>query len=140
MLFSVILTITMLSGGIQDTPTQVLSIKQNGLSGDRCSTEQILLENECVEIPKLLKKPAPKYPGNAQRALVEGTVGLKAVLQPDGTIGEIQVTSGFSNPKFGFEDAVIKALEKWRYQPVLLHGKPVSVPFEVRVEFKFSSR
>jgi TonB family protein len=100
----------------------------------------MLLEAECADLPKLLKKRTPTYPSLAQRALVQATVGLTATLQPDGSIGDIRITSPSGVPKAGFEDAVTTALAKWRYQPVLLHGKPLPVPFEVKVEFKIGSR
>ena len=138
MSFSIVLTVALVAGMMG--PIENLSISQVGLAGDRCPKDQMLLNSECVNLPKLLKKPTPRYPDLARRALVEATVGLSATLQPDGTIADIRVTSPAEVPKLGFEDSVSKALEKWRFQPVLLDGKPVAVPFEVKVEFKLSSR
>src|SRR4029077_17819651 len=127
MSFSLIVTVAIVASAI-GSPGQVMSVTQTGLAADRCPKEQMMLESECVDLPKLLKKPAVRYPGMGERAVVVGTVGFTATLQPDGTIGDIRVTHPLA-PKLGFEDAAIKALKKWRYEAVLRHGKAVTVPF-----------
>src|SRR6185369_12395345 len=104
MSFSLVLTVALVTGMMG--PIENLSISQTSLAGDRCPQNQMLLSNECMDLPKLLKKSTPRYPDIGKRALVEATVGLSATLQPDGTIGEIRVTSPSGVPKAGFEDAV----------------------------------
>jgi TonB family protein len=139
MLFSILLTVTMTTSAI-GAQTEVMSITQTSLAADRCSSDQILLESECVALPTLLKKRTPSYPTLALRALLQTTVEFTATVRPDGTIGDIRVTKPSGAPKLGFEKAVTTAFEKWHYQPVLLHGKPVSIPFVLKVEFKIESR
>src|SRR2546427_6445479 len=130
----VVLIIMMLSTDAQDTSIPFLDASSNA----GCPSGQALLENECVNVPKLVKRKVPVYPELARRAKVQATVELMAVIQPDGTIGDITVIKPTGLPQAGFEDAAIKAVKKWRYEPVILHGKPVPVRFKVKVEFFLS--
>jgi TonB family protein len=139
MLFSLILIVTTATNAI-DAPTELMSIAQTTLAADRCPNDQMLLESECVALPKLLKKRTPSYPTLARRALLSDTVEFTATIRPDGSIGDVNVTKPSGVPKAGFEKAVTTALEKWHYQPVLLHGQPVAVSFALKVEFKIGSR
>ena len=79
----------------------------------------------------------PKYPRVARMAGVDGSVVLLAAIRPDGTVGEIEVLRA-SDPRFGFEFAVIEAVKQWRYRPGLMHGRPVTVYVRVIVEFTLS--
>lgn len=106
---------------------------------DRCPEGQSFLVDECVDTPKIVKRTLPKYPPLAQRAKVQGTVELMAVLLPDGKVGDVRVTKGPGNPKLGFEDAAIEAVKQWQYTPVILHGKPTAVWFEAKVNFFLSN-
>ncbi len=139
MSFSLVLTVVLVTGSL--SPAETLSISQTGLGDDRCPQVQMLIDSQCVDLPKILEKKAPRYPAQGRRALISGTVELTATLQPDGTIGDIRVPKPVpALTKLGFDDEVKKALQKWRYQPVLVDGKPVAVPFEIKAEFKFSDR
>jgi TonB family protein len=106
-------------------------------SAHRCPEGQGLLEGECVKYPKLLKRKTPAYPPLAQRAKVQGTVVMLATLLPDGTVGDITVTKG-PGKKLGFEESAIKAVKKWVYEPVVLHGKPIAIQFDVTVNFSLT--
>ena len=103
-----------------------------------CPEGQRLLEGECVKVPKLVKHKNPAYPEMARRAKVQTTVEMLATLLPDGTVGDVIVTKGSGIPELGFEDSALKAVKKWVYEPVLLHGKPTPVQFEVIVKFSLT--
>src|SRR5215471_4156509 len=110
--------------GIHGAPEQIMSVKQISLAGDRCTAKQMLLESDCVDLPKVLKKPEPKYPHLAARASMGANVSLTASLDPKGKVADIRVTHFTGDPNAGFQDAATKALASWRFQPALLHGKP----------------
>ena len=59
----------------------------------------------------LLKKVEPIYPRLMLAAKREGTVVLDAIINPDGTIGEVTVQS----PASPFVQAAIDAVRQWRY-------------------------
>lgn len=132
-LLLVLVALMLATGGQEQAIPFLDSSSSNG-----CPQGQTMLENECVNVPKLLKQKPPEYPEVARIAKLQATVELMAILQPDGTVGEVRVTKPSGAPKAGFEDAAIKAVKKWRYEPVVSHGKPIAVQFKVSVEFKMS--
>ena len=53
-----------------------------------------------VESPRVIREVTPKYTAEAMRAKVQGVVWLDAVVLPDGTVGDVQVTRSL-DPVFG---------------------------------------
>jgi protein TonB len=76
----------------------------------------------------------PKYPDLARRAGLQGTVILLAVIEKDGSVGEIEVVKS-PDQRWGFDLAAIDAVKQWRYQPALMNGGPVAAYIQVMVEF-----
>src|SRR5713226_4694686 len=77
---------------------------------------------------------APKYPPEAGRARIEGTVVLLAVIGKDGTVEDVRVQSGLSV----LAQAAIEAVKQWRYRPYLLNGEPVEVDSQITINFTLS--
>ncbi len=77
---------------------------------------------------------APKYPPEAGRARIEGTVVLLAVIGKDGTVEDVRVKSGLSL----LAQAAIEAVKRWRYRPYLLNGEPVEVDSQITINFTLS--
>jgi periplasmic protein TonB len=77
---------------------------------------------------------APKYPPEAGRARIEGTVVLLAVIGQDGTVEDVRVKSGLSV----LAQAAIEAVKQWRYRPYLLNGEPVEVDSQITINFTLS--
>jgi len=77
---------------------------------------------------------APKYPPEAGRARIEGTVVLLAVIGKDGTVQDVRVQSGSSM----LAQAAIEAVKQWRYRPYLLNGEPVEVDSQITINFNLS--
>jgi TonB family protein len=88
---------------------------------------------ETSELQKRLAySVAPVYPEVARQAGMEGDVVLRAYISSDGRVASLKVLSG--SPVLA--RAAIKAVEKWRYQPVLIHGQPVNVVTTLTVAFR----
>jgi periplasmic protein TonB len=77
---------------------------------------------------------APKYPPEAGRARIAGTVVLMAVIGKDGTVQEVRVQSGLPV----LAQAAIDAVKQWRYRPYLLNGEPVEVDSQITINFNLS--
>jgi len=77
---------------------------------------------------------APKYPAEAGRARIEGTVVLLAVIGKDGTVEDVRVEKGLPV----LAQAAIEAVKKWRYRPYLLNGEPVEVDSQITINFTLS--
>jgi protein TonB len=80
-------------------------------------------------------KVEPPFPELARVARVPGRVALRAVIDENGAVDEIEVID-CNRPGYGFDDAAIEAVGQWRYRPATLRGRPVAVYFVVLVEFK----
>jgi protein TonB len=79
----------------------------------------------------LMHKVEPVYPIIAQRAHVQGTVELKALISKEGTIQNLQLVKG--HPLL--VSAAIDAVKQWRYRPYILNGEPIEVETTVFVNF-----
>jgi periplasmic protein TonB len=77
---------------------------------------------------------APKYPPEAGRERIEGTVVLMAVIGKDGTVRDVQVESGLPL----LAQAAIEAVKQWRYRPYLLNGQPVEIDSQITINFNLS--
>lgn len=77
---------------------------------------------------------APKYPPEAGRARIEGTVVLFAVIGKDGTVQDVRVENGLPV----LAQAAIEAVKQWRYRPYLLNGEPVEVDSQITINFTLS--
>ncbi|MBV9183036.1 MAG: energy transducer TonB [Acidobacteria bacterium] len=82
----------------------------------------------------LIYDVAPKYPPEAGRARIEGTVVLMAVIGKDGTVRDVQVESGLPV----LAQAAIDAVKQWRYRPYLLNGEPVEIDSQITINFNLS--
>ena len=90
-----------------------------------------------VTNPKLIPetKVQPEYPELARVARLEGNVILQAIINADGSVGDLEVLR-CNRPSMGFEEAAMSAVKEWRYEPATQNGRPVEVYFTVFVEFK----
>ncbi|MGE5815551.1 MAG: energy transducer TonB [Acidobacteriota bacterium] len=90
-----------------------------------------------IEIPRVLREVKPQYTADAMRAKVQGVVELEAVVLPDGSVGDVQVTRSLDRT-FGLDNEAIKAVKQWRFAPGTRLGQPV--PVLVTIELTFTLR
>jgi len=88
-----------------------------------------------VMAANLVHQVLPTYPEYAKRSGISGTVRLHAVIAKDGTIRLLQYVSGPTELK----DESIRAVNQWRYKPVLLNGHPVEVDTTIDVVYTLSA-
>jgi len=84
----------------------------------------------------LLKSLPPVYPSKASMSRKEGWVELEFTVSQTGQVKDVMVRAA-SIPGL-FDDAAVKAVSQWRYQPVLRDLKPVPVRAELRIRFALS--
>lgn len=87
-----------------------------------------------IVTPKLLNEVKPAYTADAMRAKIQGSVHLDAVVLPDGSVGNVQITRSL-DPTFGLDQEAIKAVKRWRFIPGTRQGQPVHVIVEIEVTF-----
>lgn len=82
----------------------------------------------------LIRRVQPEYPALARQARIQGTVVLRAVINREGAIQDLQVISG--HPLL--VQAALDAVRQWRYRPYYLNDQPVEVETQVTVNFSLS--
>jgi protein TonB len=87
--------------------------------------------------PELIKESYvhPRYPVLQRGRGVETRVILRAVVHPDGSVGDVVVLES-SRPNLGFEEAAIAAVKRWRYKPGTHDGKAVDMAITINVMFR----
>jgi protein TonB len=84
-----------------------------------------------VREPKKIVDVRPVYPEIAQRARVEGSVLLEAVINERGVVERVKVLRSIPL----LDGAAVAAVQAWRYTPTTLNGVPVSVLMTITVNF-----
>ena len=87
-----------------------------------------------LQAPALIHRVEPDYPGVAVAGKVSGTVILEATVNESGAVTDVHVLRSI----LLLDQAAIKAVKQWRYQPLVLNGQPV--PFILVVTVTFSLR
>ena len=79
----------------------------------------------------LVVRVQPVYPPLARQARVQGTVELRAIINREGKIENLQALNG--SPLL--IPAAIDAVRQWRYRPYYLNGEPIEVETMITVNF-----
>ncbi len=103
-----------------------------------------------LTLPKVISRVRPAYTATAFRAKIEGTVILSAVVEKDGTVGEVKILRSLDASAarrlqdtapagpMGLDEEAIRAAKHWRFEPGTKDGKPV--PVVVTLELTFTLR
>ena len=83
--------------------------------------------------PNYLRNPPPKYPAESRKLREEGLVLLKVSVTANGRAADVQLqrSSGFAR----LDDAALKAVRGWEFNPARAGGTPVACAVEVPVRF-----
>jgi TonB family protein len=84
--------------------------------------------------PRLIKEVKPNYTGDAMRAKIQGVVTMEAVVNPDGSVGQVQITRSLDST-FGLDQEAIRTVKQWRFAPGTRQGVPVPVLVEIEMTF-----
>lgn len=88
------------------------------------------------ELTPLVRVP-PEYPHSALLKETEGYVILMFTVTETGSVADPEVIA--SSPAGTFDRAAIKAVLRWKYQPQLADGKPVSVVTKTKIKFEMAN-
>jgi protein TonB len=84
--------------------------------------------------PRAIIRIDPRYPAHAARNGIEGFVRLSFGVSVSGEVIDINVIE--SEPRNTFDSPAKQALRKWRYQPKMVNGGPVSMDgLQIRLDF-----
>ncbi len=96
-------------------------------------------EGDLVENPDTPPQPVSTtratYPPLARQRRVEGTVILRALVDENGTVQEVQVLRGV-RPDLGIDNAAAAALRAWRFRPATKDGVRVKAWYTTSMPFQ----
>jgi protein TonB len=95
--------------------------------------EKVLSVGGDVSMPVKVYAPEPVYPELARRVRAQGLVILQAVIDQEGRVVSAEIVRA---PPMGLGEAALEAVRQWRYEPAMLHGRPVAVTFSLTVRFE----
>jgi protein TonB len=117
-------------GGIVSATSNLASVPKLAVA-----TPQRVRISQGVTKGLLIHRVEPTYPTLAKEARVQGDVLLRAIIDTNGNIKDLQLVSG--HPMLVL--AAIQAVQQWRYKPYLLNGQPVEVETTINVIFSLTS-
>jgi TonB family protein len=87
-----------------------------------------------VTQPVLVREFKPNYTPEAMRAKIQGVVWLEAVVNENGSVGQVRVTRSL-DPTFGLDLEAERTVKKWIFSPGTRLGRPVPVLIEIEMSF-----
>ena len=88
-----------------------------------------------VTTPRKIFAPSPQYTEEARQARVQGVVIVQAIIDCRGDVTDITVLKGLP---LGLTEASVEAISQWRFEPARLDGRPVSVYYNLTVNFRLA--
>jgi TonB family protein len=85
-----------------------------------------------LQIGRVISRVDPIYPEDAKQQGIEGAVRLHVVVGRDGSVQNVEPTSG---PNL-LAKAAVSAVREWRYAQTLLGGQPVETEQDIVVKFR----
>ncbi len=83
--------------------------------------------------PKKIVHVDPQYTEIARKARIQGAVILRATIDQQGGITDVEVLRGL---QMGLTEAAVAAVRQWKFKPATLNGRPVAVYFNLTVTFQ----
>ena len=91
-----------------------------------------LCRNERGVFPHATYQPEPEYDDKARKKKIEGVVTLSIIVTQEGRTADIKVTKALTP---GLDKQAIKAVSRWRFEPVTQDGQ--ACPMRINVEVSF---
>jgi protein TonB len=85
-----------------------------------------------VKAPRLLRRVDPPYPTILIRTRMRATVVVRCIIDRNGRVRDPEIISGSLPP---FNEAVISAVQQWRFTPGSLRGQAVETYLDLTVNF-----
>jgi bla regulator protein blaR1 len=86
-----------------------------------------------VSAPKLIFSPNPQFSEEAKRAKYQGACLITAIVDAEGNPQRVRVVRHLG---MGLDKKAVEAVEQYRFEPAMLHGKPVAVEVHIEVNFR----
>lgn len=91
------------------------------------------VDGEDVMAPRAIHKPPPMYTETAREERIQGLVILRLVIDETGRVTDVEVLKGLP---YGLTETAMQTVEQWRFEPATHRGKPVSVLYNITINFR----
>jgi protein TonB len=115
----------------EDTATSAEKAQAMGEDSIPSSDEFVAYD----EAPKPVKAVEPIYPDSAKKAGIEGEVWIKALIDRQGKVRDVECLRDSSDKPDIFCEPATKAALQYEYKPALSAGNPVAVWIKYKVKF-----
>ena len=97
-------------------------------------SERVYSVGDSVKPPQVLQQPKPLYTPQAREAKIEGIVMVGAVIQKNGSVGQIKILKGLG---YGLNESTVNTISReWKFKPGTLNDEPVDVSVVMEVSFR----
>ena len=87
-----------------------------------------------AQLPPPSRAGVARFPEEAQAAGIQGGVEAEIVIDPTGAVADARIVKSIPM----LDDAALKAVREWRFEPTIVNGQPVPVRMLVTVNFTLS--
>ncbi len=101
-------------------------------------SELIFELSEVDQPPRPIIKILPFYPPGARARGLIGKVEIAFVVNAEGEVRNIEIIS--STPGTVFVNSAVRALERWRFKPAVLQGRPVAARVKLPLLFQLEEK
>lgn len=143
MIVSVLLSVLLANSAIapvaerQSTPPPAAASTTQDPAEKPWSPAGVFRMDQGVTAPEVIQEVKPLYTAAAMRARIQGLVEVAAVIESDGTIGEVRVVRSLDK-EFGLDEQAVGAIKQWEFKPGTKDG--IAVPVLVKIELTFTLR
>ena len=109
----------------------IVDQKQTTVAGQGNTTQV----KKSPEMPTVKNSIQPVYPEEARKNGIQGEVQVQVLVGKDGSVKEATVIKNMTGSK-DLEKAALEAINKWKFEPGKLDGKPVEVNVIIPIKFK----
>jgi len=113
---------------------QVLCLSRAYFPEDLPGLEDALRVGGGVRAPQLIGERVQRFPPQARKVGIQGTVILEAVIDQEGCVRHPRVLKGVPS----LDGAALAAVRSWTFRPATLNDKVVAVYYVLSVPFKLS--
>jgi TonB family protein len=121
------------------SPTNPPPAKNADIKLDDIKEGDIVLLELADTPPVAVRRVPAIYPNYVGARTVEGTVTVNALVSENGSVVKTEI--GRSMKKYyGFDQAALRAVQQWKFEPAMINGIRVKVWLPVAIEFKKRSQ
>ena len=89
-----------------------------------------------IKPPKRVKDVSPVYPDEARKAGIDGVVIVEAKADEQGNVIDARILRSVP----ALDQAALDAVKQWKYEPMIIEGKPRKAVFTVTVRFALKEK